>query len=86
MLTNCGFNVTAWYHQNLVGEISFGQQKAKTILFSAERTTNREPGWQPNGLQRTVIDALQLQFLRRCNVINDIKDGNRKNTRGPTAF
>lgn len=86
VLSDCGFNVTAWYHQSLVGEISFGPEKAKTILFTAERTTNREPSWQPNGLHRAVIDALQLQFLRRCNVINDLKDGNRKNTRGPTAF
>lgn len=80
MLTNCGFEMTAWYYQDLVGEICFGQQRAKTILFSAERTTNR----QPEGLQRAMLDALQFELLRRCNVINDLKNG--RDTRGPTAF
>ncbi len=85
LLTNCGFATTVWYHQNLVPrEIFCGQQKAKTILFSAERTTNREPGWESNGLQRAVINELQFELLRRCNVIGDLKSG--KDTRGPTAF
>lgn len=85
LLSNCGFHMTVWYHQGLAGPVSFGQKKAQTILFSAERTTNRQPDWQPNGLQRAVIDALQFELLRRCNVIGDLKK-NATDTRGPTAF
>jgi len=82
VLSECGFRVTAWYHQGLTGEICMDQEKAKTILFTAERTIDR----RPREIEWTVVDVLQFELLRRCNVINDIKDGNRKHTRGPTAF
>ena len=79
LLVNCGFSVTAWYHQNFEG-IAWGQLKAKTILFTAERHGHQ----CPQGMEDTFPDRLQFEFLRRCNVICDLKNG--RDTKRPTAF
>lgn len=92
LLQDCGFAISDWYHQDF-GMIKSGREKAKTILFTAEkrhelpRTT--EPGSRqfPRSIESNLIDAFQYELLRRCNVIGDLKkNGSTKDTRGPTAF
>lgn len=92
LLEGCGFAVSDWYYQDF-GLIKSGEQKAKTILFAAEKRhqipRTMEPGSRqfPRSIESNLIDAFQYEFLRRCNVICDLKkNGNTTNTRGPTAF
>lgn len=70
-LVSCGFEIISWSHQDLIGEIEYGQKKAQTIVFEAER---RSAGCPPN-LQEEYQRELLRELSRRSNAINDLKNG-----------
>lgn len=80
LLDACGYDYPVWYHQDFAAVEPRPKTKAKTIVFTSRRAHD-----VPVPSHLDYKKALLREFLRRCNIINDLKKGER-DPRKETAF